>query len=216
MVVGTWQFHVYQRVQAWSATRCDAGPAFVSSKRPTYVVPPVLGATQRPPKPTKRSMWNHVREVVAVTPREKPQFRDVALTLHDLRWQLTQANSAAETKWVLQALRRHVRTTRPREGLTEPQVAPKRPCLPEWHLPEPPWHRYLDAALTLQLSSTGIKTRFLLTTFEDTLLQSSWSSKLALVVVQVAHADSINSTVLCLLHYKHNKFFKWEGGGFFF
>ena len=50
---------------------------------------------------------------------------------------------------------------------------------------EPPWRQYLDAALTLHLSSTVIKTRFLLTTFEDILLQSSWSSKLALVVAQV-------------------------------
>ena len=55
------------------------------------VVPPVPGATQRPPKPTKRIMWNHVRGVGAVKPREQPQFRDVAPTIHDLLWQLTQA-----------------------------------------------------------------------------------------------------------------------------
>ena len=96
VVVGTWQFHVYQRVQARCASKCDAGPAFTSSKRPTYVVPPVPGATQRPPKPTKRNMWNHVRGIVAVTPRETPQFRAAAPTLHDLRWQLTQATSTAD------------------------------------------------------------------------------------------------------------------------
>ena len=119
-----------------------------------------------------------------VTPREKPQFRDVAPTLHDLRWQLTQANSAAESEWVLQALRKHVKTTRPQEGVAEPWVAPKRPRLLERHVSEPPWRRYLDTTLTLQLASTVIKTRYVLTTL-DTLLLSSWGSKLALMVVQL-------------------------------
>ena len=45
-----------------------------------YVVPPVPRAAQRPPKPTKRNMWNHVRGVVAVTPRETPHFHDAAPT----------------------------------------------------------------------------------------------------------------------------------------
>ena len=74
-----------------------------------------------------------VTRVLAVTPREKLPFRDVAPTLDDLCWQLTEANSVAETEWVLQALRRHVTTARPREGLTEPHVTPKRLCLPERH-----------------------------------------------------------------------------------
>ena len=70
-------------------------PAFVSSKRPTYVVSPEPGATQRPPKPTKRNMWNHIRGVVAVTPRDKPQFRDVAPTLHVRRTLRTAPGSRA-------------------------------------------------------------------------------------------------------------------------
>ena len=52
VVVGTWQFYVYLRVQAWNARNCDAGPAFASCKCPTYVVPPVPGATQCPYQPT--------------------------------------------------------------------------------------------------------------------------------------------------------------------
>ena len=195
VVVGTQQFHVYHRVQAWSATKCDAGPAFFYSKRPAYIVSLVPRATWRPPKPTKRNMCNHIRGVVAVTPQGKPQFQDVPPTLHDLRRQLTQANSAAETKWVLQAPRKHVRTTWPPcERLAEPRVAPKRPRLLERHLPEPSWRRYLDTALTLQLSSTVIKTRFVLTTFEDTLLLSSWSAKLALMVVQVERHFAVEYT----------------------
>ena len=139
-------------------------------------------------------MWNHVKGVVAVTPRETPQFRDVTPTLHDLCWQLTQATSAAEIEWVLQALWKHVKTTRPREGLAEPRVAPKRPRLLERHLPEPPLRRYLDTALTLQLASTVVKTRHLMTTLADTLLLSSWGSKLALMVVQLEHHAAVEYT----------------------
>ena len=124
VVVGTWQFHAYQRVQAWNTSKCEVGPACVSSKRPTYVVPPVPGAPSVH-KPTKRNKCNHVRGVTAVTSREKPQYRDVAPTLHDLRWQLTQANSVTATAWVLQALRQHVKTTRPRTEHMSVQAAPK-------------------------------------------------------------------------------------------
>ena len=179
--------HVYQRVRGWSASKCDAGPALVSSKCPTYVVPPVPGATQRPRKPTKCNMWNHVRGVVAVTPPEKPQFRDLAPTLQPLRWQPTQAASAAESNWVMQALRKHVKTTRPREVLAEARLAPNRPRLLARHLCAPPWRLYVDTALTLQLASTLHKTRYLLTTLADNLLLSSWGSKPALLAAESEH-----------------------------
>ena len=159
-----------------------------------YVVPPVPGATQRPPKPTKRNMWNHVRGIVAVTPRETPQFCDVAPTLHDLRWRLTQATSTAETDWVLRALREHVKTTHPRDEPAGPRVAPKRPRLLKRHLPELPWSRCLDTTRTLQLATTVAKTRCLLTTLANTLLLSSWDSKMTLMVVHLEHRAALEYT----------------------
>ena len=91
---------------------------------------------------------NHVKGVTEVATREKPHYHDVAPTLHELRWQLTQASSAAETAWVLRALRQHVKAARPRVERTGTQAAPKRPCPPGRCLPRPPWCQYLDTTLT--------------------------------------------------------------------
>ena len=148
------------------------------------MVPPVPGTSERPTKPTKRNMWNHVR-VTAVASREKPQYHDVAPTLHDLRWQLTQANLVAETAWVLQALRQHIKTTRPRAEHTGMQAVPKRPCPPGRRMRGPSWRQYLNTTLTLQTPSTVIKTCLLLTTTADILPQSSWNSTLTLMIAHV-------------------------------
>ena len=59
---------------------------------------PLDGRTNRGSNPRRRRA--PAKGVVVVTPREKPQFRDVAPTLQDLPRQLTQANSAVETEWL--------------------------------------------------------------------------------------------------------------------
>ena len=86
---------------------------------------------------------------------------------------------------MLWPLRQHVKTTRPCEEHTILQAAPKRPCSPGRHLPGPSWRHYLDTTPTLQTSAAVIKTRFLLTTSADILLQSSWSSKLLIMMANV-------------------------------
>ena len=68
MVVATWHFHVFQRLQAWVVDKLQHAPTFVSNKRPTHIVPPVAGALPQVAKPTARNIWNHVRGVLSIPP----------------------------------------------------------------------------------------------------------------------------------------------------
>ena len=120
-----------------------------------------------------------------VASREKPQYHDVAPTVHDLRWRLTQAISVAETVWVLQAPWQHVKTPRSHAEHMGMQAAPKRPCPPRRRLLGPSWRQYLETAFALQTSSTVIKTRLILTTTADVLLLSLWNSKVTLMMAHV-------------------------------
>ena len=44
VVVATWHFHVFQRLEAWVRDKLQHPPTFVSNKRPTHIVPRVAGA----------------------------------------------------------------------------------------------------------------------------------------------------------------------------
>ena len=131
VVVATWHFHVFQRLQAWVVDKLQHAPTFVSNKRPTHIVPPVAGALPQVAKPTARNIWNHVRGVLSIPPRSKPRFTDTAPTVEELRWQLTQAVTTAESTWVLEAVARHHHVApprkRPRELSPPPAQAPASP-----------------------------------------------------------------------------------------
>ena len=114
MVVATWHFHVFQRLQAWIIDKLQHAPSFVSSKQPMQIVPLVAGAPPHVAKPTARHKWNHVRGVVSIPPRSEPRFTDTAPTVEERRWQLTQAVITTERTWVFEPMARHHHVAPPR------------------------------------------------------------------------------------------------------
>ena len=98
VVVATWHFYVFKRLQAWVVDKLQHAPPFVSNKQPTHIDPPVAGALPQVAKPTARIIWNHVRGVLSIPPRSEPRFIDTA--------QLTQAIATTYRTWVLEAMAR--------------------------------------------------------------------------------------------------------------
>ena len=130
MVVPTWHFHVFQRLQAWVVDKLQHAPSFVRNKRPTHIVPPVARAPPQVAKPTAYNIWNYVRGVLSIPPRLEPRFTDTAPTVEEfwsveeLRWQLTQAVTTAERTWVFEAMARHRHVAPPRKRPREPSPPP--------------------------------------------------------------------------------------------
>ena len=133
VVIATWHFHVFQRLQAWTFDKLKHAPTYVSNKWPTHVVPPVKGAPPQAAKPTARNLWNHVRGVFSLPPSAQTKFVDTAPTMGELGWQLTQAVTTAEHQWVLDAMTRHQRSVlhgieRPRKSSPPLEPASRPPA----------------------------------------------------------------------------------------
>ena len=130
VVVATWHFHAFQRLQVWVVDKLQHAPTFVSNKRSTHIVPLVAGALPQVAKPTARNIWNHVRGVWSIPPRLEPRFADTAPTVEELCWQLTQAVTTAERTWVLEARHHHVAPPRKRPKEPSPPLAQAPASLP--------------------------------------------------------------------------------------
>ena len=112
-----------------SLTNCST-PHLSSAirQRPTHIVPPIAGAPPQVAKPTACNIWNHVRGVLSIPLHSEPRFTDTAPTVEELRWQLTQAVTAAGRTWILEAMAQHRHVApprkRPREPLSPPAPTP--------------------------------------------------------------------------------------------
>ena len=106
-MVATWHFHVLDEPRRHS-------PSFPSNKRATHIVPLVKGAPPHVTKPTAYNIWNHVRGVLSIQSQTRQKFHNTAV--ENLRWQLTQATTAADRTWVLDAMAR-LHTLRRASGL---------------------------------------------------------------------------------------------------
>ena len=124
VVVATGHFHAFQCLWAWVFDKLQHTPPFVSNRRPTHIVPPVAEVPPHVAKPTACDIRNNVKGVLSIPPRAEPQFTDTAPTVEELQWQLTQAATAAERTWVVEALARHRHVAPPRKRPTKPLPPP--------------------------------------------------------------------------------------------
>ena len=138
-MVATWHFHVFQQLRAWVFNKMQHSPSFPSNKRATHIVPLVKGAPPHVTKPTAYNIWNHVRGVLSIRSQTRQKFHNTAV--ENLRWQLTQATTAADRTWVLDAMARHSHVAprkRPREP-SPPTPMPVSPPSKAHEIPAIPW-----------------------------------------------------------------------------
>ena len=113
-----------QCLQAWFFDKLQHAPPMVNNKRATHIVPLATGPPPQVAESTPRNMWNHVRGAALIPPRSEPRFIDTVPTLQELRWQLTQAATAAQCTWVPEAMARHGHVAPPLKRSGEPSQPP--------------------------------------------------------------------------------------------